>query len=469
MPQAPNSTKTIALVFTDLVGSTELMSQLEPDRADRVRRDHFARLQASVDRAGGRTVKNLGDGLMAVFASASAAIDCSVAMQQEVERAARRTGVGLSVRIGVAAGDVLMENGDCFGAPVVEGARLCDLAQAGQIMATDIVGRMASGRSKAQLAALEPVKLKGLPEPVAVLEVAWSASSDPGGLLERADDLELVMRAFEGAARGEGQVVVVEGPPGIGKTTLLRACEADGVVTLRARGAQLEEDYAWGVVRQLFEAWLRDRPDGERDRLFRGAAAPARAALGDTDVQEEQPFAAVHGLYWLALNAAERGPLVLIVDDAHWCDDASLRWLAYLAPRIDGAGISLVLGVRRPDPGADRQPLLQIGADPGARVVEPAPLSQAATLTMAAERLGRPDVAEIAAACHQATAGNPFLLRALLDDLAQLPADRPPDPETVRALRPAAISRAVLLRIGGLPREAHAVARAIAVLGGSAR
>src|SRR5215213_3417702 len=174
MPQAQNSTETIALVFTDLVGSTELMSQLEPDRADRVRRDHFARLQASVDRA------------------------------------ARRTGVGLSVRIGVAAGDVLMENGDCFGAPVVEGARLCDLARGGQILATDIVGRMASGRSKAQLAALETVKLKGLPEPVAVLEVAWSASSDPRGLLERADDLELVMRAFEGAARGEGQVVVVE-------------------------------------------------------------------------------------------------------------------------------------------------------------------------------------------------------------------------------------------------------------------
>jgi DNA-binding CsgD family transcriptional regulator len=87
---------------------------------------------------------------------------------------------------------------------------------------------------------------------------------------------------------------------------------------------------------------------------------------------------------------------------------------------------------------------------------------------MVTQRLGREEVAEIAAACHQATGGNPFLLRALLDDLAQLPADRPPDPETVRALRPAAISRAVLLRIGGLPREAHAVARAIAVLGGSA-
>src|SRR3954470_15716791 len=185
MPQAHNSTETIALVFTDLVGSTELMSELEADRADGVRRDHFARLQASVDRAGGRTVKNLGDGLMAVFASASAAIDCSVAMQQEVERAARRTGVGLTVRIGVAAGDVLMENGDCFGAPVVEGARLCDLARGGQILATEIVGRMGSRRPEAQLAALGPMELKGLPEPVAVLEVGWSSSAEPGGLLER--------------------------------------------------------------------------------------------------------------------------------------------------------------------------------------------------------------------------------------------------------------------------------------------
>ena len=83
-------------------------------------------------------------------------------------------------------------------------------------------------------------------------------------------------------------------------------------------------------------------------------------------------------------------------------------------------------------------------------------------------RLARDGVSDIAAACHEATGGNPFLLRALLDDLAQLPEGRAPDPGTVRALRPAAISRAVLLRIGGLQREAHPVARAIAVLGGSA-
>jgi class 3 adenylate cyclase/DNA-binding CsgD family transcriptional regulator len=475
MAQAPPSTETIALVFTDLVGSTELMADLGAGLADDVRRDHFARLQASVDRVGGRTVKNLGDGVMAVFGSASAAIDCAIAIQREVQRAGRRAGVRLSVRVGVAAGDVLIEDGDCFGAPVVESARLCDVAAGGQILATETVGRMASGRSTAELTQVEPMELKGIPDPVPVIEIGWSqasrespSSAGSASLLEREGDLRIVVEAFEDAADGNGGVVVVEGPAGIGKTTLLDAVESGTVVALRARGAQLEQDYGWGVVRQLFERWLLDRSDEEREQLLRGAAEPARAALGQAVAQDEHPFAAVHGLYWLAMNAAERTPLVLTVDDAHWCDDASLRWLAYLASRVDGTPISLILGVRHPDPGAERESLLQIAAEPEAIVVRPAPLSAAATLALVTGRLDLADAQPIAAACHRATGGNPFLLRALLDDLAQSPDGRPPDPESVRGLRPAAISRAVLLRIGGLPREAHAVARAIAVLGGSA-
>lgn len=287
-------------------------------------------------------------------------------------------------------------------------------------------------------------------------------------LLERAGELQAVLQACAGAAASTGELLVVEGPAGIGKTALLRACEADGVLTLRARGAQLEQDYGWGVVRQLFEGWLHGLPDAEREELFRGAAAPARAALGAAAVHDEQPFAALHGLYWLAVNAAERTPLVLVVDDAHWSDDASLRWLAYLGQRVGGSPISLVLGIRRPDPGADRQALLQLRSDPAATVLQPEPLSESATGELVAQRLDAAGATEIAAACHEATGGNPFMLGALLADLAQLPGDRPPDPETVRALRPAAISRAVLLRIGALRHEAHPVARAIGVLGGSA-
>ena len=207
MSQGSNSTETITLLFTDLVGSTELMAGLEADVADTVRRDHFARLQVCVDRAGGRLVKNLGDGVMAVFGSSSAAIECAVGMQQDVERAARRHGVALRIRIGVAAGDVLVEDGDCFGSPVVEGARLCDLAKGGQILATEIVGRMASGRSKARLAALGEMELKGLPEPVPVVEVGWSASRATAGLLERAEELERLdgrLRGGRGGQRARG-------------------------------------------------------------------------------------------------------------------------------------------------------------------------------------------------------------------------------------------------------------------------
>src|SRR5215213_3779505 len=104
MPQAPPSTETATLLFTDLVGSTELMARLGSG-ADDVRRDHFALLQARVERSGGRVVKTLGDGVMAVFGSASAALDCAVSVQRGVARGDAR----LSVRVGLAAGDVMVE------------------------------------------------------------------------------------------------------------------------------------------------------------------------------------------------------------------------------------------------------------------------------------------------------------------------------------------------------------------------
>ncbi len=315
-----------------------------------MRRDHFGLLQARVERSGGRVVKTLGDGIMAVFGSASAALDCAVSVQRGVARGDAR----LSVRVGLAAGDVMVEDGDCFGAPVVEGARLCAFAQGGQILATEMVGLLASDRSRFELSAAELQVLKGLPEPVPVVEVGWSgggaSARGSAPLLERAPDLERIAEAFEAAADGAGRVVILEGPAGIGKTALLAAADSGAARTLRARGAQLEQDYAWGVVRQLFEGWLGGLPRAERARVLAGAAEPARAALGEAGVADEQPFAAVHGLYWLAMNAAEHRPLALVVDDVHWCDDASLTVARVSRPAYRGG--AAVAGAGRPAAGS---------------------------------------------------------------------------------------------------------------------
>src|SRR6188472_249817 len=128
-----------------MVGSTALRSSLGPDNADELRRAHFAILRQAAAQAGGIEVKNLGDGLMVVFRGASAALSCAVAMQQGVERASRRRGLPMGLRVGVSAGEVSNENGDYFGEPVIEAARLCARCASGQVLAADIV-RLTAGR-----------------------------------------------------------------------------------------------------------------------------------------------------------------------------------------------------------------------------------------------------------------------------------------------------------------------------------
>ena len=77
------TTENVAILFTDVVGSTELSQRLSPETADEVRRNHFSILRQAIAEAGGTEVKNLGDGLMVVFASASAALACGVVMQPD--------------------------------------------------------------------------------------------------------------------------------------------------------------------------------------------------------------------------------------------------------------------------------------------------------------------------------------------------------------------------------------------------
>jgi hypothetical protein len=166
----------------------------------------------------------------------------------------------------------------------------------------------------------------------------------PVVMLEREAELAAVDGMLDAARSGEGRLVVVEGSAGIGKTRLLGAAReralADGFEVFAARGGELEGAFVFGIVRQLFEAPLAAASADARAELFAGAAelsASLFASAPTSAVREgpESSFAMLHGLYWLAANFAQRKPAVLIVDDLHWADEPSLRWLLYLAHRLD--------------------------------------------------------------------------------------------------------------------------------------
>jgi DNA-binding CsgD family transcriptional regulator len=296
-------------------------------------------------------------------------------------------------------------------------------------------------------------------------------------LLERDAALGRIDQRLREAVAGGGSLLLIEGPAGIGKTRLVLAAERHGrelgLTTLSARGSELERDFAYGLVRQLFEAPLAAASPLEQAQLLVGAAGHAARLFGfaaarddAADALLDPSFAILHGLYWLSANLGRRAPLLLCVDDVHWADQASLRFLNYLGRRLPELPIAVVAAAR-PARTAERSPLLAaLAADQAAEVLELAPLSQRAVTELVRLALGTDVEPAFTAACHEATGGVPFLVRELL----QAVADQGIEPTAagssrVAGLAPRAVAYSVVQRLSRLSGLARELARAAAVLG----
>jgi DNA-binding SARP family transcriptional activator len=310
-----------------------------------------------------------------------------------------------------------------------------------------------------------------LDPPTAAGGPALTTSTTADDLVDREHELLTLERALDAASRGGSRVLLVEGPAGIGKSRLVvelrRLAEARGLPVVLGRGSQLEQDFGFGVVRQLFEPVLVDPV--RRDALLSGAAGSARGVFESVDTRVDGSFAVLHGLYWLTVNLAADGPFLLVVDDLQWCDSGSLRFLAYLARRLDTLPVLLVGTVRTGERHEDEASLAAL-YDVAAGAVRPEPLTVEGTTRVVRERLGPSVAPTFAAACHRITSGNPLLLRQLLQALEA--EGVPPDlshTDTVLAVGSRAVSSMVLMRLRRMPSVLTDVARAVAVLGEGAQ
>ena len=296
-------------------------------------------------------------------------------------------------------------------------------------------------------------------------------------LLEREAELAALEAAVDAAQSGAGRVIAIEGRAGMGKTRLVaeaRALAAEGgFEVLVARSADLEQEFAYGVVRQLFEPYLASLDLEERDEVMAGTAGLAERLFGDDELTGtaagDVSFAVLHGLYWLAANLATRRPTAIVVDDLHWADAPTLRWLTYLARRLEGLPLLVVLGLRPPEQSVEVDLLTELIADPTALVIRPTALGVASVAELArAEFSVEPEEAFVVA-CHAATGGNPLFLRAILDAMhGEGFAPTAENAAQVREIGPEAVARAVTLRLSRLPAEARRLAVAAAVLGDGA-
>jgi DNA-binding CsgD family transcriptional regulator/tetratricopeptide (TPR) repeat protein len=292
-------------------------------------------------------------------------------------------------------------------------------------------------------------------------------------LEEREDALAVVDALLADAREGCGRALVLEGPPGIGKTRLLTAfherAQAAGMRTLRARAGELEQDFPFGIVRQLFEASL---AGPARAELLSGAAELAGPLFdlgGSGELPAPDPaYSTLHGLYWLTVNYLEiepARPVLLSVDDLHWCDPASLRYLAYLVRRLDGLGVLMVATMR---PRATQAPgvIDEITDSPDATVLRLSPLSGDGVAALLCAHFGTAPDPEFSSSVSEWTAGNPLLLRELIAAAVVRRIEATSEgARQVRKLVPEGVGRLVLRRIVPLGPRSRAMAEAIAVLG----
>ena len=291
-----------------------------------------------------------------------------------------------------------------------------------------------------------------------------------GVLVERSSELVLLAGAVTAARSTQGGFVVVEGAAGIGKTTLLteaaELARAAGGRVLSARGTELERQFGFGLVRQLFEPVLAAADERQRARLLAGAATPAGAVLGFGGADSPGDFAVLHGLFWLTANLCQDRLLMLTVDDLHWADHGSLRFLSYLQPRLDGLPVMVVVGTRPHEPGAEQQLLDQLQLDRSCVVVRPAPLTVAGAGEVIREVSGVGADEAFLAACHETTGGNPLLLRELVAAMvAEGLAATAGNARRVHELGRRALASRLRLRLAQLPAECAELVRAVALLG----
>ncbi len=452
------SVELATILFTDLVGSTRLATSVGPVRADELREEHFALLRQAIASGGGREVKNTGDGLMVAFASASAAVKCAVAIQQLSERHYRRAEQALHVRIGLGAGESTIEDGDYFGMPTVEAARLCAQAPSDGILISALTRTLAGRCEGAEFHSVGELELKGFPEPVEAFSVSWSPlgeeasgaggwplpaalrSVPPVSYVGRIEERALLEEAMVLARDGARQVVLLCGEPGIGKTRLAsyvaHRAHAEGIaVCWGGCSEELAVPYEpWiAVCSQLVEhapAQLLhehvERHGGELGRLARKLPARVQGLpepqSSDAETERYLLFSAVAGLLG---EVAESMPVCVVLDDLHWGDGQSLALLKHLVRTVEHGALEVIATYRDSDLGKDH-PLTGVLADlrsvAGVQRVSLRGLGVdevAQMMTAAAGHELDQDGLELAGEIAQETDGNPFFVGEILRGLSE--------------------------------------------------
>jgi class 3 adenylate cyclase/predicted ATPase len=388
-PAVSAERRPITVMFCDLVGSTRLAAKLDPEDWRSLVNAYLDEASKAVTGLGGHVLKRLGDGLMALFGypqaqenDAERAVRAGLAIQRalaDINLKNHQKGVPeLSARIGIESGAVVVEaTGEVFGDAPNIAARVQAAAEPGSVLVTMNVQRQVAGLFVAEERGAQ--ELKGLPEPVQLFRIirASGARRRSSGrsltpFVGREEELGLITRRWERARTGEGQLVLIVGEPGLGKSRLIEE--------FHTRLAETPHTWTeWSASQLLQNTPL--HPIAEWGRLRFGVDAPPDQRLADLentlrliglDPAEYAPLLAplvdiplppvraanlppeelrrrqLAAMTNLVLAGARSQPVVLAFEDLHWADPTSLDLLRALADRGAQAPL-LLLATTRPE------------------------------------------------------------------------------------------------------------------------
>ena len=445
-PGAPLPEGTLTVLFTDLVDSTQLNQQYGDEVANSVRREVEQLALASVDRNRGHVVKGLGDGLMVAFQSARRAVACA----QEIQRAlaGRRTapdGPHPTMRIGLHTGEVISEDGDLHGETVIIAKRIEGVAPAGGILASETVHGVL-GTARSELVDRGEFELKGIDVPWRLYEVPIPVERgepivsgiEPSPFVGRVRELAVLSDAVARAREGHGSVLLISGEAGAGKSRIVHeaamAATKLEMAVLAGHCVDMEAPVPYHpVVEQLEQTARALSPEDFRLALGENAPEVARLMpelhrvyddIGSSPAMpaDQERRYLLHGLGRFVERGARRRPMMLLYEDLHWADEASLLLIETLV-RMAADLPLLIVGTYR---AGEVMP-----SDPFARTLEELtrhrlatelrlePLSESDVAALLAGRAGSRPPAELVRLVYDETEGNPFFVEEVFLHLVE--------------------------------------------------
>src|SRR5215469_352468 len=397
--EADGERRHLTVLFSELVNSTEIAARLDPEEWRDIAAQYQITAAAAVTRFGGHVAKYLGDGLMVYFGwpeahedDAERAVRAGLAIVDEVaalhEQLAGQHDVKLSVRVGIDTGSVVVGQGggkeaDVFGDAPNIAARVQAAAEPGSVFITAAVHQLVSGlfvvedRKTQQLKGLKhPLQLYRVIQPTAARRRARGiASALQAPFVGRDDEIRLLLTRWERAREGEGQLALVVGEPGIGKSRLVEEFRVrikdEPHLWIECAGEQFSANTPFHAVIQILDQGLGWRGDeskeervGQLERslelagLKLGEAAPLIAEMLNLPIPEKYPplmFAPdqkrrrlLANLAAWVLNVARLQPVVIVLEDLHWVDPSTLELMQTLVEQAATAPL-LLLYTARPE------------------------------------------------------------------------------------------------------------------------